>query len=91
MSKTKEFGVLLFLQEARQPVGRRLTGIDQRKLCVDECAHAVQQVELLEDEAHHLVAQTGEFIVAQTGHVAPIEEVGAGIGAIEEAQEMKKG
>ena len=71
-------------------VGRLLpvTCVDQGKGDIFQRARTAEQVELLEDETHHPVAHGGQLGLAEAGHVASIDLVDAGIGYVQQAENM---
>ena len=75
-------GLLLF---AGQP------GVDQGQLHVFHQAELGQKVVLLEDEAQHLVADLGQFVLAHAAHVPAVEPVGAGSGHVQAADDVHAG
>jgi hypothetical protein len=48
-------------------------------------------MEALEDEADALAAHARLFVGRQGGHVAPFQPVGAGVGAVEQAEQVEQG
>src|SRR5438105_5694714 len=58
-------------------------GIDQRQLDLLERARARQEVEGLEHETDLLVADGRELVVRHPGHLAAVQDVGAGGGGVQ--------
>src|SRR5690606_2697719 len=65
-----------------------LPGVDQRELDVLEAVDARQQVERLEDEPDLAVAHRGEVVVRERRDVAVVEDVAAGGGDVEAADNV---
>jgi len=70
------------------PLLGRHAGIDQRQFDVVQGRGARQQVEGLEDEADLLVADAGQFVVAQVAHQVAVDEVIAFGGRVQAADQV---
>ena len=70
-----ETDFLQHLVGTRQAFGARRAAIDQRQGNVVFQARARQQVEPLEHEADHLIAQQRQFVAALRVHIAAIEQI----------------
>src|SRR5207302_9874689 len=63
-------------------------GVNQRHLDVVHRGHARNQVVGLEDETDLSIADPGQLIVAQGGHVVAVENVTAGRGLVQAADQV---
>ena len=70
------------------PLGGGDPGVEQRQLDVLQRRGARQQVEVLEDEADRLVAEVRQLVVGEAGDVLPLQQVAAGGGAVEAAEQV---
>src|SRR5579864_5185284 len=70
---------------------RRYSAVLERKLDVLEGGRPRQQVELLEDEAEHPVADLRELGAAHARDVTAREDVAAGRGAVQAADDVHEG
>ena len=79
----------------QQRVGGRVAAplprVDEGQLDVVLRAGARQQVEALEHEPDGPAAHRGELVVGHGGHVRAVQDVGAGGGMVEAAQEVEEG
>ena len=76
---------------APQALGAAHAAVDERRGHVLEGARARQQVVELKDEPEELVAQTGASGVVQVADVVAGEQVGARVGAVEQAEHVQQG
>ena len=79
------------LRDARGALLRRDAGQHHRQGDVLGGGQARHQVETLEHEADALAAHARLLLRRQRGHVAPLEPVGAGIGPVEQAEDVEQG
>ena len=76
--------------DAPLALGRRDAGEDHRQGDVLGRGQARHQVEALEDEADALAAHARLLDRRERRHVAPFEPVGAGVGAVEQAEQVEQ-
>src|SRR5262249_61032314 len=79
------------LARARAPLACGEGGVEQRQLDVLERRRSRQQVELLEDEPDLGVADPGELVRREAGHVLAVELVASGARRVEAAQQVHEG
>ena len=73
------------------PLGRVDTRQHHRQLDVLRRGEARHEMKELEHEADLFAAHAGQFIVAEVRHVAAIEFIAAGTGAVEQADQIEQG
>ncbi len=66
-------------------------GVHQGHLHVLQQGQLGQQVVLLEDEAQHLVADGGQLVVVHLAHVPAVQQIGAGGGHVQAADDVHAG
>src|SRR6266540_2911233 len=76
---------------APAPLGPAEPAVDQREADVAERRGPRQELEVLEDEADHLVAEPGQLVVGQPGDVAPLERQAAAGRPVQAAEQAEQG
>ena len=65
--------------------------VHQRQLDILEHRGARQQVVVLEDETYLTVAYVGQLVAAEGGHIGAVDDIVAGGGGVETAQDVEQG